>query len=99
MPFDQHFLLAAIAPRYVCVGSAAEDLWAGPVQEQSSCLGASPAWEYLGLPGYVGKTEPAAAGDDFPEGHIGYHLRDGVHFLSRRDWVSYMNFVKAHMAK
>lgn len=99
MPFDQHFLLAAIAPRYVCVGSAAEDLWAGPVQEQASCLGASPAWELLGLPGYIGKNEPAAVGDDFSEGHIGYHLRDGVHFLSRRDWISYMNFVKAHMMK
>ena len=97
LPFDQHLLLAAIAPRYVCVGSARKDLWAGPYQEQLSCIGASPAWELLGRDGYIGKTDPADVGDDFSDGHIGYHLRDGIHFLGRGDWLSYMNFVKKHM--
>ena len=97
LPFDQHLLLAAIAPRYVCVGSAHKDLWAGPYQEQLSCIGASLAWELLGKNGYIGKTEPAEIGDDFSDGHIGYHLRDGIHFLGRGDWLSYMNFVRKHL--
>jgi len=98
MPFDQHFLLAAIAPRFVCVGSAEKDLWAGPVQEQDSCIGASPAWELQGLPGFVGSYAPAAVGDDFSDGSIGYHLRSGIHFLGRSDWLSYIAFIKKHQA-
>ncbi|MBQ8611544.1 MAG: hypothetical protein IJ412_07540 [Oscillospiraceae bacterium] len=98
MPFDQHFLLAAIAPRYVCVGSAQEDFWAAPVHEQASCIGASPAWELHGRPGYVGKREPAVPGDDFAAGDIGYHLRSGIHFLGRGDWLSYMAYIKKHLA-
>lgn len=97
MPFDQHFLLAAIAPRYVCVGSAQQDIWAGPFQEQLSCIGASPAWELLGKPGYIGSHEPAAAGSDYFAGSVGYHLRDGIHFLGRGDWISYMSFVQKHL--
>ncbi len=97
LPFDQHFLLAAIAPRFVCVGSASDDLWAGPVQEQASCIGASPAWELLGLPGFVGSREPAAVGDRYFAGHVGYQLRHGMHFLGRNDWSAYMDFVRKHM--
>lgn len=96
-PFDQHMLIAAIAPRFVCVGSAKEDIWAGPYQEQLSCIGASPAWEIYGLKGYVGSSDAAKVGDDFSDGHIGYHLRDGIHFLGRGDWLSYMNFIKKHL--
>jgi hypothetical protein len=33
LPLDQHFLLAAIAPRKILVGSADEDEWAGPESE------------------------------------------------------------------
>ncbi len=98
IPFDQHMLIAALAPRYAVVGSAEEDIWAGPYQEQLSCIGASPAWEIYGLDGYIGTKFAAKPGDDFSDGHIGYHLRDGVHFLGRGDWVSYMNFVKKHLS-
>lgn len=97
LPFDQHLLLSLVAPRYLLVGSAEKDIWAGPWQEQLSCIGASPAWEILGRKGYIGKTEPASAGDDFSDGSIGYHLRDGIHFLGRPDWLSYINFIKKHI--
>lgn len=98
MPFDQHFLLAALAPRYLCVGSAEEDFWAAPIHEQASCIGASPAWELHGLPGYLGTHEPAVPGDDFAAGRIGYHLRSGIHYLGRGDWLSYMSYIKKNLA-
>ena len=92
--FDQHFLLSLIAPRYVAIGSAEDDRWADPYSEQLSCIGASPAWAYYGLQGYVGETAPAKCGDVFCGGQVQYHLRDGIHFLGRADWLVYMDMVR-----
>lgn len=96
MPFDQHFLVAASAPRFVAVGSAHLDLWADPINEQKCCMAASPAWKLFGKQGYVGPETPASVGDHFHDGEISYHLRHGTHFLSRRDWAEYMTFIKKH---
>lgn len=93
LPFDQHFLLAALAPRLVITGSAREDEWAGPEHEYLSCMAVSPAWEMLGHPGFVGPDELPQPGDVFHEGSIGYHLRSGTHYLSRHDWMHYMDFL------
>lgn len=98
-PYDQHFLLAAIAPRYVAVGSAQEDTWADPFSAQLCCAAASPAWTIHGLPGFVGPQAPAQVNTAYGDGCIGYHLRDGVHFFSRQDWLRYMAFAKKHMAE
>ncbi|HBL40229.1 MAG TPA: hypothetical protein DDY98_01125 [Ruminococcaceae bacterium] len=94
MPFDQHFLLALIAPRLLCVGSASLDAWADPYTEQLACIGATPAWKLYGKQGFIGKTEPAISGDVFDKGEIYYHLRNGIHFLGRGDWNGYMNFLQ-----
>ena len=92
-PFDQHFLLAAIAPRFVAVGSASLDAWADPYSEQLACVAASDAWEVQGKKGYIGSREPAQTGESFSEGSISYHLRDGIHFMGRSDWLAYMRFI------
>ena len=44
LPFDQHHLLALIAPRKLYVASAAQDLWADPVSEFLGCCAADTAW-------------------------------------------------------
>lgn len=92
LPFDQHYLIASIAPRRVCIGSAAEDLWADPAAEQLCCFAASPAFET----GFDCPDRPAAVGEAFFGGHIGYHLRSGQHFFSREDWQRIMQFVRIH---
>ena len=92
MPFDQHYLVAAIAPRKVCIGSAAEDLWADPLAEQLCCFAASPAF----TKGFDCPDRPAEPGDAFLDGDIGYHLRSGQHFFSRSDWQRLMAFVRIH---
>ena len=99
MPYDQHFLLAAIAPRCVAVGSAAQDLWADPYSQQLCCAAASPAWRLHGLDGYIGPETPARVNAAYGEGRVGYHLREGVHYLSRQDWLRHMAFVKRHLAE
>lgn len=92
MPFDQHYLLASIAPRKVCVGSASEDLWADPVSEQLCCFAAAEAFPG----GFVCPDRPAQIGEDFFEGDIGYHLRKGLHYFSREDWNKLIKFLKMH---
>ena len=95
-PFDQHFLLAACAPRYVCVHSAVQDLWADPKGELLSCRAASPAWELFGMPGFIGPEGAPVTDEDYTAGSVGYRMRDGAHFLSRSDWGSAMRFVREH---
>ncbi|MBO5110586.1 MAG: hypothetical protein J6D21_07710 [Clostridia bacterium] len=91
MPFDQHYLLASIAPRQLCVGSALLDEWADPQSELLACRVASAAYEALGLPGLIAPDRPAVAGDVFADGRIAYHLRPGSHYMSRDDWNRYMD--------
>ena len=92
MPFDQHDLIASIAPRRVLIGSASEDYWADPLSEQLACVAASPAFDC----GFDGPDRPAQAGEAFLRGDVGYHLRRGRHYFSRADWHQLMRFVKLH---
>src|SRR5690606_24717348 len=72
LPFDQHFLLAAIAPRNVYVSSAVEDLWADPDSEYLSCVAASEVYEKLGIKGFIHPPRFPQVGDVFQDGKIGY---------------------------
>ena len=95
MPFDQHMLLAAIAPRYICVGSAELDKGADPKSEFSSCVAASEVYKLLGLNGIITPDEYPKVGTNLHEGEIGYHIRSGRHYHSRADWHQYMAFMEA----
>lgn len=94
LPFDQHFLLSAIAPRKVYISSAIMDTWADPDSEYLSCVAASEVYEKLGTRGFVHPLRLPQVGDAFHEGSIGYHLRSGNHYLSREDWLHFIRFVR-----
>lgn len=93
LPFDQHFLLALIAPRTLYVASAQEDLWADPQAEFAGCVAASGAYALLGRMGIETETFPAL-NHPLHAGTIGYHIRPGTHWLSRSDWQMFMAFRK-----
>ena len=97
LPFDQHFLLAMIAPRYLYVTSASEDNWADPKSEFLSCIAASEAFELLGTEGLRHGGEFPETGTCLHEGHIGYSLRRGTHYLSRDDWKNVIAYREKHM--
>ena len=61
----------------------------------SACAAASPAYEALGLPGFVCPDRFAEIGEAFFEGNIGYHLRAGGHYLSREDWNLFIRFANS----
>ncbi|MGI6570897.1 MAG: acetylxylan esterase [Caldicoprobacterales bacterium] len=96
MPFDQHFLIAAIAPRYVCAGAAVEDTWADPDSQYLGMAAADEVYSFLGHKGFVHPDRLPEAGDVFHEGRLGFHLRSGTHFHSRYDWQKYMEFMRKH---
>ena len=94
MPFDQHYLLAAIAPRYVYIASAAEDKWADPDSEMLSCCAVSKLYEKYGKKGFVCPDRLPQVNDVFHDGYIGYHLRAGLHYFSREDWLRIIEFIR-----
>lgn len=97
LPFDQHFLVSANYPHRVYVGSARGDLWADPENEYLTCVAASRYFEERGKMGFVHPDRYAEVGDVFADGYIGYHLRDGGHYLSREDWKHYIDYVKKNI--
>lgn len=93
LPFDQHFLLALIAPRRLYVASAAKDFWADPTSEFLCCAAADAAWNSLGVPGLRCVDRLPKPGEAFSAGSIGYHLRPGEHYLSRYEWQQFLDFM------
>ncbi len=93
--FDQHYLVAAIAPRFVLAGSCSLDAWADPQSEQLCCAAASPAWEMLGEDGFI-CDRLASPGEAFLSGRVGYFMIESKHFMSRHSWRHLMDFIALH---
>ena len=95
MPFDQHQFLALVAPRLLYVSSATEDAWAGQRGEFAAAALASRVWNLYGKAGLVHHGFPKP---DQPlhAGNVGYHLRSGLHDITRYDWRCYMDFADGH---
>ena len=92
--FDQHYLLATIAPRYVLIGSCDLDLWADPVSQQLCALAASEAWDKMGIEGLKDCTRFLNAGEDLCDGHVGFFLLNSRHLLSRHGWKRFIDFIE-----
>lgn len=93
LPVDQHQLLALIAPRAVCIGSASEDLWADPRGEYLSLAHAAPVWKLFGHQTVSGAEMPAP-GEPFAMGPTCYHIRSGSHGLHEGDWLHFLTFLQ-----
>ena len=91
LPFDQHELLALIAPRPLYVESGSEDRWSDPFGEYLSLVAASPVYH---LYGYDTFTDPQLPPVETPQikGRTGHHIRRGKHEILLYDWQQYIAF-------
>ncbi|MBR0464738.1 MAG: hypothetical protein IJJ23_10255 [Clostridia bacterium] len=96
MPFEQHMLLALVAPRLLYVCSADQDQWAHPENEFLGCCAASPAWRLLRLPGLITDGRMPELNAPLHDGSVCYHVRPGTHFFSRTDWNYQMDCRDRH---
>lgn len=93
MPFDQHFLIAATAPRTVAVGAAAEDDWADSYSQYMACKGAEGAYRLFGMGGGFFDDAPKT-GKAYGRKGLFFREREGTHCLSRADWQYYMRILR-----
>ena len=91
MPWDQHELVAMIAPRPVYVASASEDDWADPVGEYYSLVGAASVYKLFGYDGITDRTVPEIE-HPVVVGRMGHHIRKGEHNVRLYDWEQYVSF-------
>lgn len=94
--FDQHYLLASIAPRNVCVNAAELDFWADQKSEQLCCLAAGKMWEDMGLMGLQECDHYICPNEKLFDGNIGIFMTPTMHFLSRHAWNGFMEFILKH---
>ena len=93
MPFDQHELIALIAPRPVYISSATDDWWSDPQGEFLGAKGAEPVYRLYGLSG-ISTDEMPPANQPYQQGAIAYHLRSGSHSVKAYDWEQYLAYAK-----
>ena len=90
MPFDQHQLLALVAPRHLYVASATLDRWADPKGEYLSTYHASPVYKLYGMKGLESEERPKTG--EAVMNDVGYHIREGKHNITPFDWAHYLDF-------
>ncbi|MBR5026269.1 MAG: hypothetical protein IKX48_14495 [Victivallales bacterium] len=90
LPFDQHELVALVAPRAVYVTSADEDLWADQRGEWLAVHEAAPVWKLFGRKGLPSDIMPPLDKPLIGDG-MGYHIRTGEHNYKVFDWNAHMD--------
>lgn len=100
MPFDQHMLLALVAPRPLYVASASLDAWAAPRNEMRSAQLCGEVYRLYGRkPLTWQQSELPPAGSTFIDGDVAYHLREGGHDILAYDWQRFMDFADKYFKK
>jgi len=92
LPFDQHTVLALVAPRILHVASGSTDFWADPMGEHHAAVLANEVYALYGNPQMPESFPPVNT--PVLAGAIGYHLRQGPHLLTEYDWACLESHVR-----
>ena len=95
LPFDQHMLMALIAPRAVYVAVAAEDLWGDPKGQYLGLKFSQPVYNLYGyslcLP-----SEMPVVNEQIVCSAMGFHERAGKHNMTPYDWTQFISFANSY---
>ncbi|MBO4447026.1 MAG: DUF4886 domain-containing protein [Bacteroidales bacterium] len=98
LPFDQHELLALIAPRPLYVASGSQDRWADPEGEFLSAKAASEVYRLYGFKG-LSRAKMPGAGGAVTSDRMAYHLHEGKHDITPFDWERFISFADKFLKK
>lgn len=91
MPFDQHMLLACIAPRPLLI-EGYNYAWFDTYGEFLAVQAASPVWSFLGVEGLPDVPWPETYSTDAIGPVVGYVRREGKHGFAPLDWRWILDF-------
>ncbi|MBE6356823.1 MAG: hypothetical protein E7058_06880 [Lentisphaerae bacterium] len=91
LTFDQHLLVAAVAPRKLLIAGF-DSPWFDTEGEYLACRAASPAWEICGKPGFPQRPYPGDFETDTIGDFLGYYRRSEGHGIADFDWLMLMRF-------
>ena len=97
LPFDQHYLLSLIVPRHILVGTAELDTWADPDSEYLALTLTDDVYKFYGSCGLIHSESMPSCPERLAEGDAYYHKRKGEHYLARKDWLSYIEYIKSKL--
>jgi hypothetical protein len=97
LPFDQHCLVALVAPRPVLFSNAVEDSWANPAGQFEVLKAADPVYRLLGVQGLAAERMPEPG--RLLASRLGYYIRPGKHSMTKGDWKVFLDFADRHMAR
>lgn len=98
MPFDQHLLLAAVAPRRLLVEGFNQG-WFDSKGEYLACRAASCVWKFLGGSPMPDVPYPEDLATDAIGGDLGYYHRPGNHGINDWDWLRILDFADRTFAE
>jgi hypothetical protein len=113
LAFDQHELIALIAPRPVYLATAVDDKAADPKGEFLSLMNADTVYRLLGTDGLGNVAEKSVLQKknnmiydvEMPPlnqsagATVGFHIRSGGHDITCYDWEQFLNFTDRHFRK
>ncbi|MEX0939148.1 MAG: acetylxylan esterase [Pirellulales bacterium] len=95
LPFDQHSLIALVAPRPVLLSNAQEDTWADPEGQFRMLQAADPVYRFLGVEGLKADAMPELG--KLVDSRLGYYIRPGEHSVTPEDWKVFMDFADKNL--
>ena len=100
LPFDQHLLMALMAPRPLLDTAGLQDTWANYESALRGLQAADEVYEFLGYEGLSGDGmvmgDNPIEGDSF--GELMQYRRDTPHTLNRGYWETMLDFADAHFS-